>query len=141
MQDRASDLAHAVMILADNGAAAVCVLRRISANHGLVRAVIRVNSSAARDPTELALLARIDHHGPLAAATRQAATGHEQRLLSTDDIVVEASSPGFAPVQVTIKTSTDQKDSVMAIAEASAGKPVDFMGHSAPPSLPLMPSA
>ena len=55
--------------------------------------------------------------------------------VATDDIVVEASSPGFDPVQVTIKTSTDPKDSVMAIAEASAGQPVDFMGHSAPDAL------
>eukprot|EP01043_Picozoa_sp_COSAG02_P067717 COSAG02_NODE_10980_length_1819_cov_1.858140_2_plen_252_part_01 len=36
-----------------------------SANHGLVRAVIRVTSSAARDASELELLSRIDHHGPM----------------------------------------------------------------------------
>jgi hypothetical protein len=35
-------------------------------------------------------------------------------------------------VQVTIPTSTDPKDDVMAIAEASAGQPVDFFGHSKP---------
>ena len=45
-------------------------------------------------------------------------------------IVVEASSPGFAPVQISIPTSMDAADSVMAIAEAAAGQPVDFFGHA-----------
>ena len=102
-----------------------------TANHGLVRAVIRVTSSAARDPAELELLSRIDHHGPMAASSAVAV--HDGRM-DTGDIVVEASSPGFASVQITIPTSTDPKDGVMAIAEASAGQPVDFMGHSKPDS-------
>jgi hypothetical protein len=101
-----------------------------TANHGLVRAVIRVTSSAARDPRELELLSRIDHDGPMAATSAVAL--HDGGRMETSDIVVEASSPGFAPVQVTIPTSTDPKNDVMAIAEASAGQPVDFMGHSKP---------
>jgi len=46
---------------------------------------------------------------------------------NTDDIVVEASSDGFPSVQVTIPVSTDPSTaSVLAVAEASAAKPVDF---------------
>ena len=42
-------------------------------------------------------------------------------------IVVEASAPGFAPVNVTIPVSTDEATAgVMAVAAAAAGKPVDF---------------
>ena len=75
------------------------------------------------------MLSRIDRDGPMAASSAIAV--HDGRM-ETADIVVEASSPGFSPVQVTIPTSTDPKDNVMAIAEASAGQPVDFFGHSKP---------
>ena len=36
-----------------------------SAYHGLVRGVIRVNSLSARSAYERALLARVDHDGPM----------------------------------------------------------------------------
>ena len=46
---------------------------------------------------------------------------------SSAPIVVEVTAAGFAPARVTIPTSTDAAAaSVVAVAEASAGKPVDF---------------
>ena len=91
-----------------------------TAYHGLVRAVVRVTSVAARDRAERALLALIDAHGPMAAGSGPAAD-------DVSDIVVEASAPGFAPVNVTIPVSTDAATAgVMAVAAATAGKPVDF---------------
>ena len=55
----------------------------------------------------------------LAAAARAAAD------TTATPIVVEASSPGFAPARVTIPTSTDlAADGVMAVAAAGAGKSV-----------------
>ena len=96
-----------------------------TANHGLVRGVIRVTSSAARD--DLDMISRVDRsHMPSDAVALN------DGWMDTADIVVEASSPGFDPVQVTIPTSTDPKDSVMNVAHAGAGMPVDFMGHSQP---------
>jgi len=89
------------------------------AYHGLVRAVVRVTSAAGRPAAERALLAKIDVRGPLAAAARAAAD------TTATPIVVEASSPGFAPARVTIPTSTDlAADGVMAVAAAGAGKSV-----------------
>lgn len=67
-----------------------------TANHGLVRGVIRVTSVSQRDPVELALLSRIDHHGPMAASSSLV----PMRDAVATEIVVEASSPGFDPVQV-----------------------------------------
>ena len=47
------------------------------------------------------------------------------------DIVVEASSPGFDPVRLTIPTSTNPLTaSVLAVAKAGAGKAVNFFGGS-----------
>jgi hypothetical protein len=92
-----------------------------SAYHGLVRAVVRVTSTAARDAREKQLLALIDETGPMAAG---AAAEHV-----AEAIVVEASSPGFDPVQISIPVTTDsQVDGVMAVAAAAAGQPVDFFG-------------
>ena len=65
-----------------------------TANHGLVRGVIRVTSAAARD--DLELISRVDR-GHAAAGSVALADGWAE----TGDIVVEASSPGFAAVQVT----------------------------------------
>lgn len=93
-----------------------------TAYHGLVRAVIRVTSTAARFQRERRLLAQIDRHGPMAAGSSQEAV---------EPIVVEASSPGFDSVQISIPVSTDlEADGVMAAAAAAAGKPVDFFGSS-----------
>jgi len=95
-----------------------------SAYHGLVRAVVRVTSTAARTPYERDLLAEIDMHGPMAAAVKQ-----QQQQQDTSDIVVEASSPGLKSVQFTIPTSTDaDTDGVFAVASLAAGKPVNFFG-------------
>jgi len=94
-----------------------------TAYHGLVRGVIRVTSTAARSVSERKLLGQIDLDGPM--------TISNQYISSQDQgpIVVEASSPGFEPVQVSIPTSTNLvKDGVFAVAEAAAGKPVDFFG-------------
>lgn len=93
-----------------------------TAYHGLVRAVIRVASVAARPARERAILSTIDAHGPMAAAN---AASHMDG--AGEPIIVEASSPGFTPVQVSIPTSTDATvDGVFAAAEAAAGKPVNF---------------
>jgi len=91
-----------------------------SAYHGLVRAVIRVTSTVARSVSERNLLAQIDVHGPMAGS-------NHNFLKDQGPIVVEASSPGFSPVSISIPTSTNLvKDGVFAVAEAAAGKPVNF---------------
>ena len=90
------------------------------AYHGLVRAVVRVSSAAARPLAERALIGQIDADGPLAAAA-------EQQPAAATPIVVEATSPGFAPARISIPTSLDlAKDGVLATAAKAAGKPVDF---------------
>eukprot|EP00966_Prymnesium_polylepis_P055052 1272624-Prymnesium_polylepis.1 len=92
-----------------------------SAYHGLVRAVVRVTSTAGRAAAETALLQDIDVHGPMARAARGAAGAAPQ------PIVVEASSPGFAPTIVSIPVSTDAAAAgVMGAASEAAGKPVYF---------------
>ena len=63
---------------------------RLSAYHGLVRGVIRVTGVAGRDARERAILAQVDVEGSMAAAAAASAAGG-------GPIVVEASSPGFAP--------------------------------------------
>jgi beta-galactosidase/beta-glucuronidase len=91
-----------------------------SAYHGLVRGVIRVKSVAARDRSELDWMRAIDMDGPLK-------TTIDGVMLSTDDIVVEISSPGFQSVRITIPTSIDDDiDGVFASAEKYAGKEVVF---------------
>jgi hypothetical protein len=87
-----------------------------TAYHGLVRAVVRVTSVSARTAEERALLRRVDVHGPMAADAPLEA-------LDSSDIVVQATSPGFAPATISIPTSGVD---VMATATAAAGKPVDF---------------
>lgn len=52
-----------------------------------------------------------------------------------DDIVVEASTPGLDPVQLTIPTSTDpSKASVLVVAKNGAGQSVNFFDDSMPSS-------
>ena len=88
-----------------------------TAYHGLVRCIVRVTGTSARK--DRALLASIDSEGPMNA------NAHE--LVASGPIVVEASSPGFAPVRVSIPTSTDEEThGVYASAAEAAGKPVDF---------------
>lgn len=90
-----------------------------SAFHGLVRAVVRVTGTTARSARETSLLVKIDVDGPMAAV--------KQVTSPEGPIVVEASSPGFDPVRISIPVSNDPLTAgVYAIAEAAAGKPVDF---------------
>ena len=92
----------------------------VTAWHGLARGFVRVTSVAARDSRERELLLQIDTIGPM---SKRALEIHS----SSDPIVVEASADGFDAVHISIPTSTDAStDSVLAVAEASAGKPVDF---------------
>jgi len=93
-----------------------------SAYHGLVRAVVRVTATSSKSLPDSELLAQIDVDGPMAAGFEHDVTA--QRIL------VEATSPGFAPAQVLIPVSTDAKDTVMAVASAVAGKSVDFFGKA-----------
>jgi len=103
-----------------------------SAYHGLVRAVVRVTSAASRPARERELLSRIDQHGPMAAGSLYASA-------AGGPIVVEASSPGFEPVRVSVAVSEDAGTAgVMAAAAAAAGKPVDFFGTSADSSVQLL---
>ena len=103
-----------------------------TAYHGLVRAVVRVNSTAGRSTTERALLAQIDVHGPMSSSSSSSSLAEEEHSVygsggDSPPIVVQASSPGFAPVTVSIPTSTDASTAgVYAVAEAGAGQPVDF---------------
>jgi hypothetical protein len=104
------------------------------AYHGLVRAVVRVTSVAARATAERAALAKIDHHGPMAAgASTAAAALVEGAQAAAEPIVVEARAPGLAPARVSIPVSTDvEADGILSVAEAGAGKQVDFFATSAP---------
>jgi len=83
------------------------------AYHGLVRAVVRVTSGAGLSEHEKSLLREID--GPSALT-----------LDRTEDIVLEASSPGLEAVRLTIPTSTNPKHSVLQVAQSGAGNPVNF---------------
>ena len=81
----------------------------------------------ARAARERELLQQIDVHGPMAAGAEQMDTA--------DAIVVEASSPGFSPVRVSIPVSADSATAgVMAAAQASAGQPVNFFASSSEPA-------
>jgi hypothetical protein len=91
----------------------------VSAWHGLARGFVRVTSTAGRAARERELLRQIDTIGPMSL---RALPEHS----SADPIVVEASADGLAPIQLSIPTSIDAAASVLAVAEASAGKPVDF---------------
>ena len=103
------------------------------AYHGLVRAVIRVTSVAARPAGERALLGRVDRDGPMAPLGARRAGDHVAHALATGDIVVEASSPGLASVRITIPTSTDAAaDGVYASAIKYAGEEVVFEPSQAP---------
>merc|ERR1711939_1285740 len=92
----------------------------VTAWHGLARGIVRVTSTAGRDARERQLLQQIDTIGPM---SKNALEIHS----STEPIVVEASADGFRSVQLSIPTSTNSATaSVLAVAEASAGQPVDF---------------
>jgi hypothetical protein len=92
-----------------------------TAYHGLVRAIVRVTSLAGLSAEEKLWMKLID--GPSLSSSS---------LLSwTDDndIVIEATADELdaSSARLSIATSTDcSQDSVLAVAAASAGKPVDF---------------
>ncbi|CAB9511983.1 galactosidase BoGH2A [Seminavis robusta] len=88
-----------------------------TAYHGLVRAVIQVTSIAGLSSREKQLLQEI--HGP--------ATESLPSFVDATEIVIEASSPGLGKAQLRIPVSADPSvASVLAVAQAGAGKPVDF---------------
>ena len=89
-----------------------------TAYHGLVRAVVRVTSIAGLPSIQKELLQRV-HGSNLFGNTGPSLTEEE-------DIVIEATSPGFEPVRLQIPTSTDPSLSVLEVAAAGAGHPVDF---------------
>ena len=102
-----------------------------AAYHGLVRAVVRVTSTAGRDPRERSLLAQIDARGPMAAAAAAGGGGGAAAAAAAEPIIVEATADGFAPARVSIPTSADASAAgVLAAAAAAAGKAVDFFGGS-----------
>mmetsp|Transcript_25281 Transcript_25281/g.55417 ORF Transcript_25281/g.55417 Transcript_25281/m.55417 type:complete len:84 (-) Transcript_25281:329-580(-) len=59
------------------------------------------------------------------ASTRTTLSYDDER-----DVVIEAASPGFAPVRLYIPTSTSREEaSVLAVAAKGAGRPVDFFAR------------
>lgn len=99
-----------------------------NAYHGLVRAVIQVTSMAAIEPFMANVLEMVD--GPSLSLT-----GYPSKR-DTDDIVVEASTPGLPTVSLRISTSTNVKDTVLAVAAENAGLPVDFFQQPVMNGLP-----
>ena len=102
----------------------------------------RHEASERRLNADRGLHARIDLGGPMAAAHAQAraplggntpSAADAPELEELQPIVVEASAPGLPPVRVSIAVSTDAAaDGIAAVAEAGAGKQVDFFATSAP---------
>ena len=88
-----------------------------SAYHGLVRAVVRVTSLAARRPAERALMATIDTRGRGALRVGGG---------PPPPIVLEASAPGLGVASLSIDMSTDEADSVLRTAATAAGRPLDL---------------
>jgi Domain of unknown function (DUF4982)/Glycoside hydrolase family 2 C-terminal domain 5 len=92
-----------------------------SAYHGLVRAVIQVTSLAALQPTIANLLQDVD---------RLSLSSWQYPSLDDDaDIILEATTPGLPKATLRIPTSVDPNDSVLSVAAAGAGVPVDFFDH------------
>lgn len=89
----------------------------VPAYHGLARAVVSVTSAAALPQAQRTLLAQIDADSDL--------TGLDGRL-SSDTIVVEASSPGIPSALLSIPVSTAPEHGVLAVAAAAAGNPISF---------------
>lgn len=100
-----------------------------TAYHGLVRAIVRVTSIAGLSEREKDLITLVD-------GTNAASAGIS--ISNAEDIVIEASSPGLPPTRLRIPTSTDPATaSVLAVAEAAAGKPVNHF-HELPPPINLV---
>lgn len=87
------------------------------AYHGLVRAVIRTTQASAGSDADLALLAAVNVDagaGPLSSKVVPLGPGEEP-----PSIVITATSPGLTPATITIPTSVDVADSVLAVATAN----------------------
>ena len=100
---------HAVAARGDSDA--------VPAYHGLARAVVSVTSAAGLPAAQRALLAQIDADSDL--------TGLDGKLTS-DAIVVVASSPGMPTARLSIPVSTAPEHAVLAVAAAFADNPVRF---------------
>jgi hypothetical protein len=93
-----------------------------TAYHGLVRAVIQVTSMAALKDSTKNLFESIDAPSMLSSVEGSYPSFHDNQ-----DIVLEASTAGLDRATLIIPTSTDRRDSVMAVASAGAGMSVDFL--------------
>ena len=91
-----------------------------SAYHGLVRCMVMVTEDKSSDLWHRARLAEIDVETGLLT---QIAPGTDD---AATPIVLQASADGLPGVSITIPTSTSASAGVMAVAAASAGKPVTF---------------
>lgn len=84
---------------------------------------MRSNADATTPLAHRNLVRFIDVDTGLAGSPHIAKSGEERKL--AQDITITASSPGLPSTQLVIPVSTDAAvDSVLAAAEASAGKPV-----------------
>lgn len=111
------------------------------AYHGLVRAVIRVTSIASLTTQQRDYIHAIDkglgldiwdeEETTTTTATAVTATGTRYNT-DTNDIVIEATSPGLQPVRLVIPTMIDKekKESILAIAQREAGKSVNFFSSN-----------
>lgn len=109
-----------------------------TAYHGLVRAIIRVTSIAGLSDTDRYYIQVVDEpaytsRGSGSSNSSSSSDRYYHPSITDDgdddddDIVIEASSPGFVSVRLTIPTSTDPTvASVLAVAKATAGVPVNF---------------
>lgn len=99
-----------------------------TAYHGLARAVVRVTSRAGLEEWTQRWLDLVDPSDGVDMDLKDDST-YKGMATATDDILMQATAPGFAPSNVlTIPTSIDPADQVLAVAERLAGQPVDFFG-------------
>ena len=108
--------------------------------HGLIRAVVRVNSLAGLSSYEKGLLRymEVDNNAIVdddngaecdSFSFSSSSSSLTYNYDDDDDIVIEATSSGLAPVQLFIPTSVNRDtSSVLTVAAKGAGRPVDFFG-------------
>ncbi|KAG7359270.1 beta-galactosidase [Nitzschia inconspicua] len=92
------------------------------AYHGLVRAVVQVTSMASVQSKLLDLMTSIDRPST--------ELSEYPSMYDSGDIILEATTPGLPKAVLRIPTSTDPKDTVLSVAAAGAGLPVDFFQQS-----------
>lgn len=88
------------------------------AYHGLVRGIIRVTAVATFSDEHAGLLKLLN---PDAGVGSRSARIMQFGAAPMDPIVIQASSPGLPPVTLSIPTSVDPADSVLAVAAVSVG--------------------